>query len=115
MSGRGLRVAVAVAVAAAALAGVAMSSSLHSGQREARGGFTLRGHVGGLYPGARRRLVVVVRNRGRRALRIRSITTLVRPAVPAAARETCACRPFAGGLSSGRAARGAWRYACGCS
>jgi hypothetical protein len=64
VSRRGLGAAAiaAAAVAAAALAGAAATGSLGSSHAEGAGGFTLRGHVGGLYPGAGKRLVLVVHN-----------------------------------------------------
>lgn len=82
MSGHGLGVSAIAAVAALAVAltGAAANGSLGAGHGRTTGGFTLRGHVGGLYPGARLRLVIVVRNRGRRPLLVRSITTRVRDA-----------------------------------
>lgn len=83
----GAAAVVAAALAATALAGAVATGSVGLGHGRRPKGFTLRGHVGGLYPGAHRRLVVVVRNRGRRPLRIRSIVTRVR-----AARRGCSAK-----------------------
>jgi hypothetical protein len=85
VSGRALGGSALAALAAAVLvlAGVAATGAL--GTREGHrtvGRFTLRGHVGGLYPGARKPLVLVVRNHGRRPVRVRSITTTVKAARP---------------------------------
>jgi hypothetical protein len=63
----------AVMVAAAALG----ASGKHG-----RSGFTIKGRIGGLYPGVHRRLVIVLRNRGRRPIVVRSVTTRVRRARP---------------------------------
>jgi hypothetical protein len=59
---------------------------------------TLTGHVAGLYPGARRRLTIVVRSRTQRALRIRSVTTRVRDAGPACRRRNLRVSSFRGRL-----------------
>lgn len=97
----------AAAVAAAtALTGAAASgsSASHHGRPVA---FTLRGHVTGLYPGASRRLVVVVRNRARRPLRVRSITTRVGDAGAGCSRRNLRVSRFRGRLlvAPGRARR----------
>jgi hypothetical protein len=68
-----------VAVLAAGAAVGAVGSGQHARVRP----FTLSGHVSGLYPGARRRLTIVIRNHSRRPLRIRSVTARVRDAGPA--------------------------------
>jgi hypothetical protein len=100
MSGHGLGVSAIAAIAAAvtALTGAAATGSLGSGHGMAAGEFTLRGHVRGLYPGARRRLVVVVHNRGRRPLRVRSITARVRSANRACGARNLRVSPFRGRL-----------------
>lgn len=67
-------------VATTALAGAAATRPLGKNKRRPAVSFTLRGHVGGLFPGASRRLVIAVHNRSRRSLRVRSITTRVRDA-----------------------------------
>ena len=72
---------VVVAVGAAAAIGALGSTS------RARSGFRLAGHVTGLYPGKHKSLVIVVRNPGRKALRVRSITTSVRDASRACPRR----------------------------
>jgi hypothetical protein len=91
-------------VAATALTGAAATGSLGSGRAPVGSGFTLRGHVGGLYPGASKRLVVAVHNRSRRPLRIRSITTRVR-----AARRGCGARNVRVSSFRGRVRVGAGR------
>jgi len=81
MSGRVLGIAaLTVAMVLAPLVAAGVVRALASGHGRPSRGFTLAGHVKGLYPGARRRLVIVVRNRGRRPLRVRSVTTRVRDA-----------------------------------
>jgi hypothetical protein len=90
----------AAAVAAAALTGAA-ANSVGSDRVKPAGGFTLRGHVGGLYPGARRRLVLVVHNRSRRPLRVRSITTRVRNPKPGCSAANLHVSAFRGPLRVG--------------
>ena len=63
-----------------ALAGGVAAGSAGPHKRADRGGFVIGGHVVGLYPGAQKRLVLLIRNRLRRPLRIRSITGRVRDA-----------------------------------
>lgn len=63
-----------------ALGAAAAVGALGRHPRKATRGFRLTGHVSGLYPGVHKRLVIVVRNRGRKAIRVRSITTRVRNA-----------------------------------
>ncbi len=100
-----LGLAIAAAVVAALIVAAAVSA-LDSRQRRVAGGFTLAGHVSGLYPGARRRLVIVVRNRGRRALRVRSVTTRVRDASAACSGRNLHVSRFHGRLRlAGRASR----------
>jgi hypothetical protein len=78
MSGRRLGIA-AITVVTVLMAGVAVGA-VDSGHSKPGRLFALTGHVSGLYPGVRRQLVIVVHNRGRRPLRIRSVTTRVRNA-----------------------------------
>ena len=95
--------AIAAAVTAAAattLVGAAATNSINSGDRLAPG-FTLHGHVSGLYPGARRRLVIVVRNRDPRPLRLRSITTRVKDAKPGCTARNLRISAFRGRLRVG--------------
>jgi hypothetical protein len=76
--------AAAVVVAAAlVVSGAAALGALGPSRPSApKSGFTIRGHVRGLYPGARRKLQLVVHNRARHAIELRSITTRVRDARP---------------------------------
>jgi hypothetical protein len=75
-------VAVAVAVAAVALTAVAAFSAIETSAVRPTRGFTIKGHVRGLLPGASRRLVITVHNRLGRTLLVRSISTRVRDANP---------------------------------
>jgi hypothetical protein len=72
--------ALVVAAVLVLTAAGALGSLGHGKRKHSKSAFTMRGHVSGLYPGARKRLSIVVRNRSRRALRVRSISTRVRPA-----------------------------------
>jgi hypothetical protein len=78
----GVLAAAALVAAVAALTGASALGSSESNHHRISSTFTLRGHVDGLYPGARVRLLIAVHNRGRRPLRVRSITTRVRDAKP---------------------------------
>jgi hypothetical protein len=72
---------VALLLAAGALFGTAAAfGALGANHRRDAAGFRLSGHVTGLYPGQRKRLVIVVRNRGTRPIRVRVVTTRVRDA-----------------------------------
>ena len=88
---RGLRraaAAVALVVAAATvLTGASALGSLGPEHKSTKKSFTLRGHVRGLYPGARRKLSIVAHNLTGRPLRVRSISTRVHDA-----RRTCRAR-----------------------
>jgi hypothetical protein len=101
VSGLGLSALAAVAATAAALTGAAATGSLAGGHGAAPAGFTLRGHVSGLYPGARRSLVIAVHNPGRRPLRVRSISTSVRPARRGCGAENVRVARFRGRLRVG--------------
>jgi hypothetical protein len=79
----------------------AAPGSPDSGQVRAGRAFTLTGSVGGLYPGASRRLVIVVRNRDRTSLRVRSITTRVRDAKPGCRAGNLRVSAFRGRLRVG--------------
>jgi hypothetical protein len=71
----------ALVLTTGALFGTAAAlGALGANHRRDAAGFKLTGHVTGLYPGQRKRLVIVVRNRGRRAIRVRAVTTRVRDA-----------------------------------
>jgi hypothetical protein len=84
---RSRRAVVATAAAVVVAFGAAAAIGALGGKSKARSGFRLTGHVTGLYPGEHKRLVIVVRNRGRKALRVRSITTRVRDASRACPRR----------------------------
>jgi hypothetical protein len=79
-----LALAMLAILATAVIAATAAVGAL-APHRKGGGRFILSGHVSDLYPGARRPLVIVVRNLGRRPLRVHSIKTEVRNA-------TAACR-----------------------
>ena len=68
------------AAAVLVLSGASALGSLGGQRPVTREGFTIRGHAGGLYPGARKRLSLVVHNRSARVIHVRSITTRVRDA-----------------------------------
>jgi hypothetical protein len=71
----------AIVLAAGAFFGTAAAvGALGASHGRSPAGFKLSGHVTGLYPGQRKRLVIVVRNRGSRTLRVRAVTTRVRDA-----------------------------------
>lgn len=75
--------AAAVVVAALVVSGAAALGALGPSRPETpKGGFTIRGHVRGLYPGARKKLQLVVHNRARHAIELRSIKTRVHDARP---------------------------------
>ena len=88
---------VLAAAAVLVLSGASALGSLGPGHRAAREGFTIRGHVGGLYPGARKQLSLVVHNRSARVIHVRSITTRVRDA-----RRGCKGRNVRVGRYTGR-------------
>jgi hypothetical protein len=74
---------VRVGLAGLLVAGLTTATAIGSagvGRAKSGKGFSLSGHVTGLYPGQRKRLVIVVHNRGSRALRVRVVTTRVRDA-----------------------------------
>jgi hypothetical protein len=96
LSGRRLPLVVLPLITAlAAGAAVGATSSGHHAQRRQ---FTLTGHVIGLYPGSHRRLTIVVRNRSRKPLRIRSVITRVRDAGPACRARNLRVSKFRGRL-----------------
>ena len=98
---------VALLLAAGALFGTAAAlGALGARHRHDAAGFKLSGHVTGLYPGQRKRLVIVVRNRGSQALRIRAVTTRVRNASRACKARNLRVAAFHGSLRvAGRRSR----------
>ena len=98
---------VALLLAAGALFGTAAAlGALGARHRHGATGFKLSGHVTGLYPGQRKRLVIVVRNRGSQALRIRAVTTRVRNASRACKARNLRVAAFHGALRvAGRRSR----------
>lgn len=98
---------VALLLVAGALFGTAAAlGALGANHRRERTGFKLSGHVTGLYPGQRKRLVIVVRNRGRRAIRVRVVTTRVRGASRACKARNLRIAAFHGALRvAGRRSR----------
>jgi hypothetical protein len=101
------RLGVAALAAVLVLSGASALGSLGPGHRSAvPERFAVRGHVSGLYPGAHKRLGLVVHNRSRRVIHVRSITTRVRDA-----RRGCSGKNVRVGRYSGRLRIGAggWR------
>jgi hypothetical protein len=85
-----LRISTAIVLAAAALAAgayVALGAQLHRApehasaghhaSRSANAGLEVRGHLAGLYPGAKGRLRLRVKNRTRRGIRLRRVRVRV--------------------------------------
>jgi hypothetical protein len=103
---RAVAIAVAATAAATVLTGAAAQGLSGSKHRKISSTFTLHGHVVGLYPGARTRLVIAVHNRGRRPLRLRSITTRARDAKPGCSAKNLRVAAFHGRLPVGV---GRWR------
>jgi hypothetical protein len=90
---------VALLLAAGALFGTAAAlGAFGANHRRDAAGFKLSGHVTGLYPGQRKRLVIVVRNRGTRAIRVRVVTTRVRDASRACKAKNLRVAAFHGTL-----------------
>jgi hypothetical protein len=102
---RAVAIAVAASAAATVLTGAAAQGLSGSKHRRISSTFTLHGHVGGLYPGARTRLLIAVNNRGRRPLRVRSITTRVRDAKPGCSAKNLQVDPYRGRLRVGAGRR----------
>lgn len=88
----------AIVAAATALTGASALGSLGSRHEKTKDAFALRGHVGGLYPGARKKLTIVVHNRTARPLRIRSIRTRVRDAGRKCRARNVRVAPYRGSL-----------------
>jgi hypothetical protein len=93
-------IAIALAAAAAALTAMAAIGATGAGPaRATKGGFTLAGHIRGLLPGVRRRLVITVHNRGRHPLMVRSISVrIVRAPSPGCAAKNLHVSRFRGRL-----------------
>ena len=74
-----------------------------SGKRrhDSHPGLALSGHVAGLLPGQRARLTIAVRNRLRRAVHLRSVTTAVRTAARGCAGRNLAVARYVGRLRIG--------------
>jgi hypothetical protein len=98
MSRRQLVRAGLVGLLALALTAATAIGSTGVGRAKGGKGFSLSGHVTGLFPGQRKRLVIVVRNRGSRALRIRVVTTRVRDASAACRASNLRVASFHGSL-----------------
>ena len=98
---------IAIVLTAGAFFGTAAAvGALGASHRGSAAGFKLSGHVTGLYPGQRKRLVIVVRNRGSRPLRVRAVTTRVRDAGGACKARNLRVTAFHGAL---RVAGHGWR------
>jgi hypothetical protein len=90
---------IAVVLAAGAFFGTAAAvGALGASHGRSAAGFKLSGHVTGLYPGQRKRLVIVVRNRGSRPLRVSTVTTRVRDASGACKARNLRVAAFRGAL-----------------
>ncbi len=103
---RAVAITVAATAAATVLTGAAAQGSSRSRDSRVASTFTLHGRVVGLYPGARTRLVIAVHNRGRRRLRVHSITTRARDAKPGCSAKNVRVAAFHGRLPVGA---GRWR------
>ena len=70
-------------------------------------GLVLSGHVAGLLPGQQARMTIRVRNRLRRVVHLRSVTTIVRAAARGCAGKNLVVAPYRGRLriGPGRSAR----------
>lgn len=86
---------------------VSRAGPLHPARHRVATTFTLRGHVSGLFPGASTQLVIVVRNRSRRSLRVRSVTMRVRDAKPGWSAKNLRASAFRGRLWFGHVASAA--------
>jgi hypothetical protein len=96
--GRNATAVAGIVAVATALTGASALGSLGSRQETAKDGFALRGHVGGLYPGARKKLTIVVHNGTARPLRVRSIRTRVRDASRKCRARNVRVAPYRGSL-----------------
>ncbi len=81
-----------LATLSAAAAIAASGSQAHAARRT----LSLSGHVVGLYPGASHRMTILVRNRGRRPVRLRWITTHVGAANARCSGENVKVAPYHG-------------------
>jgi hypothetical protein len=86
----------AIAASVLALAGALAALPASSGAPSARVSFRVSGSVSGLYPGAKRSLVVTVKNPFRRRLRLVSLRATARPARRGCSGWNVEVRPFAG-------------------
>ena len=98
MSRRKLVRAGLVALVAIALTTASAIGSTGLGRAKKGTGFSLSGHVTNLLPGQRKHLVIVVRNRGSRALLVRVVTTQVRDASRACKARNLRVAAFHGAL-----------------
>jgi len=96
--GRSATAVAAIVAAATALTGASALGSLGSASHKTKSSFSLRGHVGGLYPGARQKLTIVVHNRTARPLSVRSIRTRVRDAGRTCRGRNVRVAPYRGSL-----------------
>ena len=98
MSRRRLVRAGLVGLLAVALSAATAIGSTGVGRAKRGKAFSLSGHVTGLLPGQRKRLVITVYNRGRRALRVRVVTTRVLDASAACKAGNLRVASFRGAL-----------------
>ena len=97
---RWLGPAAVVLVLVATLSGAAIGAS--GGRRQiAHPGLALSGHISGLLPGRRTRLTIDVKNRLRRVIHLRSITTTVRSAARGCSGKNLVVAPYRGRLRIG--------------
>ena len=97
-SRRRMLAAALVAGALALTTAVATGAVGHGGHRKSARGFTLHGHVSGLFPGVSKKLEIVVHNPGARALTVRSITTRVSAATAGCSARNLHVSAFRGHL-----------------
>jgi hypothetical protein len=98
MSRRQLVRAGLVGLLAIALTAATAIGSTGVGRAKRGKAFSLSGHVTGLLPGQRKLLVITVRNQGRRALRVRVVTTRVLDAGTACRARNLRVAAFHGSL-----------------
>jgi len=98
MSRRRLTRAGLFGLLAVALTAATAIGSTGVGRAKGGKGFSLSGHVTGLFPGQRKRFVIVIHNRGRQAIRVRVITTRVRDASSACKARNLRIASFHGNL-----------------
>ena len=104
MRSRRLAPVAAVLALVATLSTAAAIAAAGSHPRKARSGLALSGHVTGLVPGAHRLLTITVRNRLRRTVHLRSISTTVHAAASGCSGRNVVVADYHGrrGIAAGR-------------